>query len=168
MLIILWLIAGVIRVNGQNEFAANAFYSEFKKIYDDAIHGFAISKGELRESEYPGLVTEYKVKLMLPLADSGKIAEPVKGRPYVIYYFEPDKLRLKVDQKGANLRDAILIALDRPLYSRAETILVDGHPLTNTWYFLNESETRHNEAAFQLSIYYSKNKYYLSLSIRGQ
>jgi hypothetical protein len=152
----------------QNEFAATAFYNEFKIIYADAAKGFIENKGSYRESEFPGLTKEYNVKMMLPLADSGKIVETMKGDSYVIYYFEPDKVRLKVDQRGANLRDAIQIAINLPLYARSETVLVDNRPLTNTWYFTEPGETRSAAAAFKLSIYFKDGKYFLSLEIRGK
>ncbi len=162
------LLTGTVKVIGQNEFAATAFYNEFKKIYTDATNGFIENKGSERVSEFPELTKEYKVKLMLPLADSGKIVETMKGSSYVIYYFEPDKVRLKVDQRGAHLRDAILIAVNQPLYARTETITIENKPLSNTWYFTDPDETRNAAAAFKLSIYFKDGKYFLSLEIRGK
>lgn len=167
VLFILFL-TGIVKVFGQNEFAATAFYNEFKKIYADATNGFIENKGSERESEFPELTKEYKIKIMLPLADSGKIVEPAKGGSYVIYYFEPDKVRLKVDQRGAHLRDAILTAVNQPLYARTETIVTDNKPFSTTWYFTDPEETRTAVAAFKLSIYFKEGKYFLSLEIRGQ
>ncbi|HEX4875848.1 MAG TPA: hypothetical protein VFV31_04200 [Chitinophagaceae bacterium] len=166
-LIFFILLLWSFTTEAQNEFAATAFYTELNKIFDDARQGFLLNKGSIRESENPGLVTEYKVTFLLPLADSGKISVPEKGDPYVVYYFEPEKIRLKTDQRGANLRDAILSSLNQALYAITETTLVDEKPLTNTWYFTNDKETRHNAALFQISIYYQSGKYYLSLLIRG-
>ena len=72
----------------QNEFAASAFYTDFKKIYEDAKGGFVTYKGDKRNSEFEELASEYKVKLLLPLADSGKIVYPVSGNnPFVVFYF---------------------------------------------------------------------------------
>ena len=65
------------KANAQNEFAATAFYNEFNKIYADAQTGFLICKGTKRKSEFEELATEYRAKLMLPLADSGKLVVPV-------------------------------------------------------------------------------------------
>ena len=76
-IILFFLLLAVSEVYGQNEFAAAAFYADFKKIYEDAQAGFVNYKGDKRKSEFEELATEYKVKLLLPLADSGKIVFPV-------------------------------------------------------------------------------------------
>ncbi|MEO6611256.1 MAG: hypothetical protein ABIT05_03955 [Chitinophagaceae bacterium] len=151
----------------QNEFAATAFYTEFKKICADGQTGFTAYKGDKRGSDFEELALEYKVKTLLPLADSGKIVVPVSGPPFMVCYFEPDKIRLKVDQRGSNLRDAILIAFEKPLYARTETTVVNNYPLTISYYFTDPHETRSSGAAFKMVIYYSLGKYYLSLEIRG-
>ena len=163
----LFFIFILFKANGQNEFAAKAFYSEFKKVYEDSRNGFYLSKGIKRTSEFEDLADEYQVTILLPLADSGKVVFPFSGIPYVIYYFEPDKVRLKVDQRGAYLRDAVLTALDLPLYARSETVLIKDRPLTNTWYFLDPNETRQALALFRLYIYFKNGKYFLSFEIRG-
>jgi hypothetical protein len=167
-LLVLLFLAGVIRVNGQNEFAASSFFEEFKIIYADAQRGFKENKGQVRESEFPGLTEEFKTLLHLSLSDSGKVIVPLKGNPYIIYYFEPDKVRLKIDQRGANLRDAIVMSLNQPLYSRTEINVVDNRPFSNTWYFIKPDETRKAAALFVISIFFRENKYYLSLEIRGK
>ncbi|MBI5858838.1 MAG: hypothetical protein HZB42_14500 [Sphingobacteriales bacterium] len=152
----------------QNEFAATAFYNDFKKIYADAQNGFAICKGEKRISEYEELQSEYKTTLILPLADSGKIVIPNTGNPYVIYYFEPSKVRLKVDQRALSLQEAILTAFEKPLYLRSETVIIKNRPLTNTYLFTSAEETRTSMATFRVSIYFEDGKYSLSLEIRGK
>ncbi len=168
-IILFFLLFAVSEVYGQNEFAATAFYKDFKKIYEDAQAGFVNYKGDKRKSEFEELATEYKVKLLLPLADSGKIVFPVSAnRPYVVYYFESGKARLKVDQRSMNLRDAVLSAFDQPLYSRSETTLINNHPFTNTWYFTDPSETRSAFAEFRMNIYFNEGKYYLAFEIRGK
>src|SRR5689334_25277799 len=108
---------------GQDEFGSEAFYGDLKKIYTDAQNGFSQYKGEKTNSGFEELVTEYKVKFILPLADSGKIVYPKTGNPYVIYFFEPHKNRLKVDLRAVSLRDAIVATFDKPLYSRTETVM---------------------------------------------
>jgi len=153
---------------GQNEFASSSFYNDFKKIYADAQLGFATYKGAPQKSGFEELAAEYKVKLLLPLADSGKIVVPVTGNPYVVYYFEPDKVRLKVDQRAVNLRDAVLTAFGQPLYARTETSLVNNYPFSNAYYFTNPNETRSSLATFRMSLYYNMDKYYLSFEIRGK
>lgn len=152
----------------QNEFAATAFYSEFKKIYADGQTGFTAYKGDKRRSDFEELALEYKVKTLLPLADSAKIVVPVSGNPYMVCYFEPDKVRLKVDQRGSNLRDAMLIAFEKSLYARTETSLVNDHPLTISYYFTDPRETHSSQAVFKMAIYYFQGKYFLSLEIRGK
>ena len=167
-IILFLLVFNVAAAFGQNEFAAAAFYAEFKKIYADAQAGFVTYKGDKRKSEFEELATEYKTKLLLPLADSGKIVIPVSGYPYVLYYFEPDKVRLKVDQRGAYLRDAVLTAFEKPLYARTETSIINNYPLTNAWYFADPKEARSAFAVFKMSIYYNTGRYYLSFEIRGK
>lgn len=162
------LLSSGIKAFSQNEFAAIAFYNEFNKIYSDAQAGFVANKGDKRKSEFEELASEYKIKLLLPLADSGKIVIPNTGTPYVIYYFEPDKVRLKVDLRGANLRDAMLMAFLEPLYARTETSMINNYLLTNAWYFTDPNETHTSKAAFKMSIYFNMGKYYLSLEIRGK
>ncbi len=167
-MLILLMFFVLTRADAQNEFAATAFYNEFKKIVEDAQNGFANAKGEKRKSEYPELSVEYKTKLMLPLADSGKLVIPNNGYPYVVYYFEPDKVRLKIDQRGVNLREAVVTAFNKPLYARTETILINNYPLTNTLYFLKPGESRSGAAVFRQSIYFHNGRYYLSFEIRGK
>jgi hypothetical protein len=168
-IILFFLLFTVSEVYGQNEFAATAFYSDFKKIYNDAQAGFVMYKGDKKKSEFEELETEYKVKLLLPLADSGKIVFPVSGSsPYVVYFFEPEKVRLKVDQRALNLRDAILSIFDQPLYSRAETSIINDHPFTNSYYFTDPAEIRSAMAIFRMNIYFNEGKYNLAFEIRGK
>ena len=168
-IILFFLLFTVSEVYGQNEFAATAFYSDFKKIYEDAQTGFLNYKGDKRKSEFEELATEYKVKLLLPLADSGKIVFPLSAnRPYVVYYFESSKVRLKVDQRSMNLRDAVLSVFDHPLYSRTETTIINNHPFTNSWYFTDPAETRSAFAEFRMNIYFENGKYNLAFEIRGK
>jgi hypothetical protein len=157
-----------LRASSQNEFAATAFYRDLHKIMDDAMLGFLQNKGKPVTSEFEGLTEEFRVKWMLPLADSGKIVFPKTSYPYVLYYFEPAKQRLVTDQKGANLRDAIALATNKPLYTRSETILIDNVPVTNTWIFDKENESLKSQALYLLSIYKMDSKYYLSLQINGR
>lgn len=167
--ILFFLVFTVSEVYGQNEFAAAAFYADFKKIYEDAQAGFVNYKGDKRKSEFEELAIEYKVKLLLPLADSGKIVFPVSGNlPYVVYYFEPEKVRLKVDQRAMNLRDALLSVFDKPLYARTETSIINNRPFTNSWYFTDPAETRSAWAAFRMNIYFNEGKYCLAFEIRGK
>ena len=152
----------------QDEFASSAFYSDLKKVYADGQTGFTRYKGEKRKSEFEELATEYKIKFLLPLADSGKIVFPKAGNPYALYYFESNKNRLKVDQRAMGLRDAIVTAYDKPLYLRSETVMINEHPLTNSWLFANPDEIRTTAALFRITIYFENNYYNLSCEIRGK
>ncbi|HQV60608.1 MAG: hypothetical protein IPQ25_13460 [Chitinophagaceae bacterium] len=165
---ILFLVIISMEANSQNEFAATSFYNEFNKIYADAQEGFVKNKGTKRISEYEELVDEHKAKWMLPLADSGKIVFPASGFPYVIYYFEPSKTRLKVDQRGAYLRDAVATAFDKPLYTISETKIINNFPYTDTWFFTEQGEFRKTFAIFRQTIYNNNGKFYLSFQIRGK
>jgi len=165
---VLFLFFILTKAHAQNEFAATAFYNDFKRICADAQAGFIACKGVKRESDFEELSFEYRVKWLLPLADSGKLVEPHSGNPYVIYFFEPDKFRLKVDQRGVNLREAVVTAFDTPLYSRTETTLVNNYPFTNTLYFTTPDENRSALAVFRQCIYFSNGKYFLSFEIRGK
>jgi hypothetical protein len=165
---ILFLLFVLTKANAQNEFAATAFYKDFMQVFEDAQTGFTLCKGAKRNSENEELAIEYQTKLKLPLADSGKLVVPNKGNPYVIYYFEPDKSRLKVDQRGVNLRDAILIAIDRPLYSRTETSIINNHPFTHTLFFNESGESMLSNAIFRQSIYFKNGMYQLSFEIFGK
>lgn len=167
-ILILFQFFVLIRANAQNEFAASAFYNEFKKIYEDAQTGFIACKGQKRNAEFEELATEYRTKIMLPLADSGKLVVPVSGNPYAIYYFEPDKVRLKVDQRGVNLRDAVVTAFGKPLYARTETTIVNNYPFTSTLFFTDPGENLFSAALFRQCIYYKEGKYFLSFEIRGK
>lgn len=165
---ILFLVFIVSKAHSQNEFAATAFYSEFKKVWADAQNGFTTSKGEKRISEFEELRNEFEINYLLPLADSGKIVYPASGNPYAIFYFEPDKVRLKVDQRGANLRDAIVTAYGLPLYARTETVFINNNPYSNTYYYTDPNETSNAMAIFRMTIYYKEGKYFLSLEINGK
>ncbi len=154
-------------ITAQNEFSARAFYADFNKIYEDAQNGFPNTLGKERRSEFPELTKEFTVKQLLPLADSGKLVFTDFFRPYVVYYFEPSKSRLKIDQKGADLREAITIAMNRPVCTRTETELVGDDPVSNTWFFEGSSELSKNESICRISINRRNNYYYLSLQING-
>ncbi len=168
-IILFFLLFSLPEVYGQNEFAASAFYIDFNKIYSDAQTGFVNYKGAKLNSEFEELVIEYNVKLLLPLADSGKIVFPVSdNRPFVVYYFEPSQVRLKVDQRAVNLRDAVLTVFDKPLYSRTETNIINDHPITNSYYFTDPGESRSGLAEFRINIYFKDGKYNLAFEIRGK
>lgn len=166
-IIILFQLFAFSALHAQNEFAAAAFYSEFNKIYSDAQAGFINCRGSSCKTGFEDLQQEYRLKCQLPLADSGKIVIPHTNTPYAVFYFEPDKLRLKVDQRSVNLRDAIVTAFDKPLYARTETFLVKDNPFTKTLFFTKPDQELHKDAILVMNIYYNSGKYFLSLEVRG-
>lgn len=167
-LIIVFLAFAVSKTYSQNEFAASSFYDDFKKIYADAQAGFALYKGDEQKNQFKELTTEYRVNLLLPLADSGKIIIPVSGNPYVVYYFEPGKTKQEVNLRAVNLREAIITAFGKPLYSRTETSIVEQYFFSNSYYFTSRNETQSVSAVFKSSIYHFNGKYHLSFEIRGK
>jgi hypothetical protein len=164
--ICIFLLLVLTSASAQNEFAGNAFYNEFKKIYEDAQSGFIDNKGDKRRSGIEELVTEYKVKWMLPLADSGKLVIPVNGNPYAIYYFEPGKTRLRVDQRAMELREAVTIAFNKPLFIRTVTTIVNDKPLSTTSYYGDEN--MEGPMLFRQTVYYQSGKFYTSLEVKGK
>lgn len=168
-----WMIIAsmlfITAVQSQNEFAATAFYNEFKKIYADAQNGFILNKGAKKKAEFEELADEFKAKLNLMLADSGKIVFPKNANPpYALYYFEPAKTRLRVDQRGVNLREAIGTAYAKQLFARTETKVIDEKVYSDTYFYDKEDITDKKIALFRISIFPSDNKYFLTLEIRGK
>jgi hypothetical protein len=168
-----WLtIACICLITGakaQNEFAATAFYNEFKKISADAQKGFTLNKGAKKKAQFEELAEEFKAKLNLMLADSGEVIIPKNGNPpYAVYYFEPAKSRLKIDQRGVNLRDAIVTAFAKPLVARTESRLINEKVYSDTYIYEKETDTDKKVALFRISIFPNGNKYNLTLEIRGK
>jgi hypothetical protein len=157
-----------VRASAQNEFAAAAFYKEFRKIYSDGQTGFQTCKGSLHKTGLEAIQAEFRSKCLLMLADSGKIIFPRKGNPYAIYFFEPDKYRLKVDQRGLNLKEAVVTAFENPLFARTETSIINGNPYTRTLFFANAEHERSADAIFIMQIYFNTGKYFLSFEIKGK
>ncbi|MEQ1675920.1 MAG: hypothetical protein ABL876_04445 [Chitinophagaceae bacterium] len=167
-----WLtIAGMLAFSAsysQNEFAATTFYNEFRKISTDAQNGFVLNKGAKKNAEYEEVTDEYAAKLHLSLADSGKIVYPVNGIPYAIYFFEPSKNRLKVDQRGLNLREAVGTAYGKLLYVRTETNVIRDKIFSTTLFYDTPETDDKKKALFKLSIYYLNGLYHLSFEIKGK
>lgn len=167
-----WLTLGALLfitgAKAQNEFAATAFYNEFRKIATDARNGFLLNKGVKKVALYEELADEFKVKINLLLADSGKVVVPKNGSaPYALYYFEPAKTRLKIDQRSVDMREAIFTAYTKPLYTLSETRVIDEKVYSDTYFFDKEDTKDKKTALFRLSIFPNENKYYLTLEIRG-
>lgn len=167
-----WLLAILLMIttftHAQNEFAATAFYNEFRKIYSDAQNGFTISKGDKKVTGLDAFYSEYACKLSLPLADSCKLVCPTNGAPYLVFYFEAGKGRLKVDQRGLNLREAVVTAFGQPLYARTETVVREEKVFSSTYFYTNPDGDDKKTALFKYSIYQQNGLYYLTFEIRGR
>jgi hypothetical protein len=157
-----------INAYGQNEFAATSFYNTFKKIREDGEKGFATYKGARLKSQFEDLNDEFKAKLLLPLADSGKVVVPVSGNPYAVYFFEPEKKKDKIDERAANLRDAVVTAYGKQLFSRTISTTVKKIIYSDTYLYSDPNEARTQFALFRINVFPGDNKYYLVLEIRGK
>ena len=154
---------------GQNEFAANAFYNEFKKLHNDAQAGFVNYKGsKLNNTVFPGLIDEYAIQHLLPLADSGKLVFPITGYPYAEFYFQPGKTLDEANQRAVNLRQAILTAYGNPLYIRTETSRIKEFTFSNTLFFTDPNETNPIFSVFKSSVFREGNKYYITFRVIGR
>jgi hypothetical protein len=160
---VVFLVA--LGVYGQNEFAAKAFYRAFKNVYEDAGKGFVLSKGTKRNN---AAVEEYDVKVLLPLADSGRIVVPASGKPYMEYYFEPAKTKAEIDERALHLKQAIAVAYDKPLYIRTESAMENEFINSKTFFYTDPNHINSGQPIFRSTIYQQNGKYYLSLRICGQ
>jgi hypothetical protein len=152
----------------QNEFAAAAFYKDFQKIYADGQKGFIQYKGVKKKSVLPELTDEFKVKILLPLADSGKLVFPKNGKPYAEYYFQPSKSKESIDLRASMLREAIATAYNKPLFTRSETIRSDNTPFSNTWFYTEPEPANTAAAIFRTSIVRSGKYYIMSFRLIGE
>ena len=166
----LLVCAAIISLNsfGQNEFAASVFYKEFQKIYNDAQSGFKEYRGAKRKVAMEELVDEFRIKKLLPLADSGKIVFPLNGRPYAEFYFQPGKSKAEINDRALNLREAVLTAFGKPLYSRSETIVNKKSTLNHSWFYTEPEHSDTRSAIFKSTISGSGRNYALSFRIFGK
>ena len=166
--LIILLVLSMTRTYGQNEFASTSFNDDFRKIYADAQAGFIQFKGARIKKQLTEFAEQYDVKLLFPLADSGRIFIPYGANPFAVYYFEPEKRKEKIDKLAANLMQAVFTAFGKSLYLRTETSAIEDHFQSNSYYFVNSNETQSTLAVFKSSIYYFNKRYYLSFEIRGK
>lgn len=153
---------------GQNEFAASSFYNAIKKLQEDGKNGFTAYKGVKLKSEFEEMNDEFKVTILLPLADSGKIIIPETGNPYALYYFETEKKKKNVDERSLNLREAIVTAYDQPLYAKTITTTVNDKIFSDTYLYTGQNETHTSTALMQINVFHKNDKYYLTLRILGR
>lgn len=165
-LVVITILFASATLYAQDEFASNGFYSAVKKIQTERQNGFEQLKGRPLQSDYPELKKEYRAKVLLPLADSGRIIEPVEGQPYAIYFFEPEKKRDKIETRAASLRDGLVKSQDSPLYSRTTSTTRGKEVFTDTYFFTDPEETHVSKALFRISVYMQDKKYHLAAEIR--
>ena len=148
----------------QNEFAASVFYNDFKKIHADALQGFSKYKGSKKQGGNNTAGEEYRIKLLLPLADSGHIVFPSIDKPYAEFFFQTANTKKQIDQRAVNLREALLTAYEQPLSTRTESSMTKGNIFSNTYFFTNQED---KPAIFKISIYQLDKRYYLTLRMMG-
>lgn len=160
---LLILVFSVLNATGQNEFGATAFYNDFRQIYADAPLGFARYKG----MPVKGQSHVYTVKLLIPLADSGRIVENAT-ECYVEYYFQPAKKKEDAYKRALNLRLALVTSVEHPVSTRTETPVIDGYPYSTTYFYANTSGMEKGSELFWYSVYQKNGRYYISLHIPGK
>ncbi len=158
----------IVTVYGQNEFAASSFYTTFKKIQEDGEKGFVQYKGAQLKSQFGEIKAEYRIKLLLPLADSGKIVVPAAGNPYAVYFFEPEKRKENIDERAVHLREAILTAHANPLYAKTVSTTVNRRIYSDTYFYAATNQNHTSLALFRLSVFHQDDKYHLLLEIKGK
>lgn len=161
-------VFNIVTAYGQNEFAASSFYTTFKKIQEDGEKGFAQFKGPQLKSQFSEIKVEYKIKLLLPLADSGKIVVPAAGNPYAVYFFEPEKRKENIDERAVHLREAILTAHANPLYAKTVSTTLDRWIHSDTYFYAETNQNHTSLALYRISVFYQDGKYHLLLEIKGK
>ena len=162
--ILIAIVFSFSKAFSQNEFAATAFYNDFKKIHADALEGFSKYRGIKKSGNPDGFAEEYRIKLLLPLADSGRIVFPAIGKPYAEFFFQTANSKKEIDLRAVNLREALLTAYGKPLYARTESSLVKNNIFSNSYYFDKPDDSL---AIFKSSIYQDKHRFYLTLRVTG-
>ncbi len=152
----------------QNEFAAASFYDALKKLQQDGVNGFSTYKGVQLKSEFEEINDEFRAKLLLPLADSGKIVIPENGNPYALYFFEAEKKKEQADARALNLLEALVTAHSKPLYAKTITTTVKDKIYSDTYLYSDEHETHASKALMQVNVFHKKDKYHLTLKILGE
>lgn len=151
-----------------NEFANESFYVAFRKIVTDGQNGFAQYKGAKQPNELAGLIDIYKVKIILPGADSGEIVFPIIGAPYAEYYFKPGKTKALADQRIANLKTATEMAISKSLYEKKEEAAIKDFVDYKTYYFTSANTGLTILADFESGIYEEKGVYKINFKINGR
>jgi hypothetical protein len=152
----------------QDEFGSSTFYNAVRKVQAEGLNGFEQLKGNVLRTPYPELRKEYRVKTMLPLADSGKIVVPAEGVPFALYYFEPEKKMETINERATSLRDALVKAYGNPLYTKTITTTTGKKVHSDTYYFSDPGESHTSKALFRTTIYSQGRRYFLSFEIRGK
>lgn len=164
VIFILIFLSLLNEVKAQNEFAAKAFYSDFNKIYADAMTGFREYRGVRRKNR----PQEFETKLMLPLADSGRIVHALTDEPYAEFFFEPSRKKSDADKRSLNLREALVNAIGKPIYTRTESSTFKNITHSTTYFYTDSSHVDANKVAFVSRIYPQNNKYQMCFRIVGK
>jgi hypothetical protein len=165
-ILLLLLFAGMF-AHAQDEFASTTFYNAIKKVRADSQTGFEQLKGNILQTPFADIRKEYRVKFMLPLADSGKIVIPAAGSPFAVYFFEAEKKKENINERAVSLREAIVASHGEPLYTRTISTTVKEEIHSDTYFYTDPEETHTSKALFRTTIYKQKKRYHLSFEIRG-
>lgn len=161
------LLITACTVSAQGEFSSNSFYNTLLRVKNAGQTGFDELKGRALKSAFSDTRSEYYPKVMLPLADSGKVIIPNEGLPYTIYYFEPEKKKDKIDVRAADLRSAVLAAYKDRLVTKTISTNVNNNQYSDTYFYTSEEVTHTSKALFRMSVFPLEGKYYLTIEVRG-
>jgi hypothetical protein len=165
-LILPFFLFAFIKINAQqNEFAATRFYNAFLKIYADAEGAFPLYKGEIIRSKVKNVFDDYKIKLMLPGAESGMIRTASGGNSYAQYYFYGGTTLGNANQKRYYLKQAIEKALSKDLYEKAVMYSSDEVTFYDVKYFIYRIRIHTAAPLFETSVYREKGRYLLVFKI---
>ena len=152
--------------SAQNEFANEKFYSAVKKIYADGQKSFATYKGP-KTGSLGTLIDFYKVNLMLPGADSGKISVPTIGFPDVSYDFKPAKTLEQASQKIKLLAEALKTAAGKTFYEQQKTSQLKNFTFYKTLLYTMPSPQWYDNADFELYTVLDKGAYVINVKINA-
>ena len=166
-LLILFLFA-CLKAGAQNEFATEKFYAAFREMVADGENGFAAGKGAERKTAIAAFVKKFQLKSPLPLSDSAHLYVPVIGRPYAEFYFRAAKTTAEIEQRKANLIQAVSNALNKTLYPRSEISGLAGSSVKYTYYYTNRRDSLSIFADFRAATFLENGKHLLTFQIMGK
>lgn len=169
LLCTLLVCAGLIS-SAQNPFATSVFYSAFKKVYADGQKGFPATKGAWI-NETGIFYDNYKVNTLLPLADSGRLSQPLTfgiGYPFVTFYYNAGKTLAQAKVKEARLHDALRTAWSTPLTETSRIDTLKQFIFYRKYFYTNPEAIKRSAFEFNTSLVQENGLYILGLTINGK